>query len=109
MRTRPVPPLGSPGDNPIPSHRTRFPTSDALPPIDHERDELRKRLYEAAKNEPISAETAATLTGLSLIEARDELRHMENWLLLRHTADDLGVVRWKWNPANYWEMGETPF
>jgi hypothetical protein len=34
---------------------------------------------------------------------------MENWLLTRHTADDLGVIRWQWNPANWWEMEPVPF
>jgi len=109
MRTRPVPPLGRPGDNPIPSHRTKFPTSDRFPDLDHDRKELRENLYARIKREPITAAEASTITGLTVREARDELRHLENFLLCRHTADDLGVIRWRWNPANYWEMGETPF
>ena len=109
MRVRPVSPIGKPGDRPEPSARTRFPTADPLPPVDHERKDLRLRLYAAAKNEPITAETAATLTGLPLIEARDELRIMENWLLLRHTVTEAGVVYWRWNPANYHELEPVPF
>lgn len=109
MRVRSPSPLGSPGDRPDPKARTRFPTSDPFPLADPDLAELRQRLYIAAKNEPITAETAATLTGLSLIEARDELRIMESWLLVRHTADDAGVIRWKWNPANFWERKPVPF
>lgn len=109
MRVRPVPPLGSPGDNPVPRHRTTFPTSDALPPLDHDRKEMRENLYSRIKREPITAAEASRITGLSLTEARDELRNLENLLLCRHTADDLGVIRWRWNPANYWESEPVPF
>jgi hypothetical protein len=109
MRARPVPPLGSSRDRPVPSHRTRFPTFDPLPQVNHDRQEIRENLYRRVKKEPITAAEASRITGLSLVEARDELRTMEEWLLTRHTADDLGVIRWRWNPANYWEIGETPF
>jgi len=109
MRVRPVPPLGSPGDTPTPEHRTRFPTSDPYPVVDHDRQELRRKLYARIKQQPITASEASRITGLSLTEARDELRIMENWLLARHTADDLGVIRWQWNPANWWEMEPVPF
>ena len=109
MRVRPVPPLGEPGDRPVPRHRTTLPTSDRLPETDHERQELRVNLYSVVKRQPITAEQAAAITRLPLREARDELRIMENWLLVRHTITEQGVCFWKWNPANHWESDPVPF
>ena len=109
MRVRPVPPLGEPGDRPEHKHRTRFPTSDPYPLVDHDRQDLRRDLYTRIKREPLTAGDASRIIGLPIHEARDELRIMENWLLVRHTADDRGVISWKWNPANYWESEPVPF
>ena len=109
MRVRPVPPLGEPGDRPIPRDRTRLPSGDRLPTVDHERQELRIQLYRAAKCQPITADQAATITRLPIREARDELRIMETWLLVRHTITEQGVCYWKWNPANHWESDPVPF
>lgn len=108
MRVTSPAPLGSPGDNPDPKARTRFPTDRPWPEVDHDRNPLRKSLYLAVKKEPITGEQAARLTRLPLTEAIDELRILENWLLVRHTADEKGVLRWRWNPANHWERG-IPF
>lgn len=109
MRVRPVPPLGSPGDRPDPEARTKFPTSHRFPLVDLERQDLRERLYREIKKEPITASRAAEIGKVSLPEAIDELRILESWLLCRHTADDAGIIRWKWNPANYWEREPVPF
>ena len=109
MRVRPVPPLGEPGDRPVPKHRTTLPTSDPYPLVDHDRQDTRVQLYRSIKRQPITAEQAATITRLSIREARDELRIMENWLLIRHTINEQGVCYWKWNPANHWESDPVPF
>lgn len=109
MRVRPVPPLGRPGDRPEPKHRTKFPSLRPFPPVDHDRQEFRKRLYREIKKGPITASRAAEMGRLPLEEAIDEMRILESWLLCRHTADEMGVVRWKWNPANYWETEPIPF
>ena len=109
MRVRPVPPPGFPGDRPEPKHRTKFPTSRLWPEVDHDRQDLRKRLYREIKKGPITASRAAAIGKISLTDAIDELRLLESWLLCRHTADEMGVIRWRWNPANYWEIGQVPF
>ena len=109
MRVRPVPPLGEPGDRPQPRDRTRLPTSDRLPQVDHERQQVRVQLYRVVKRQHITAEQAATVTRLSIREARDELRIMEEWLLVRHTINEQGICFWKWNPANHWERDSVPF
>ena len=109
MRVRTPAAIGRPGDRPEPRHRTTLPTADRLPPLDHDRTKIREDLYARIKREPITASEASKITGLPITEARDELRHLENFLLCRHTADDKGVVRWQWNPANHWESEDVPF
>ena len=109
MRVRPVPPLGSPGDRPEPKHRTKFPSSDPFPPALEEHHPLRQQIYARIKRSPLTASQVAALFHLSVIEARDHLRIMENYLLVRHTADDQGVISWRWSPANYWELEAVPF
>ena len=101
--------MGSAGDRPDPNARTRLPTGDRLPAVNHDRQDVRIQLYRSIKRQPITADQAATITRLPIREARDELRTMEEWLLIRHTADEKGVIRWQWNPANHWEGEPVPF
>jgi hypothetical protein len=77
--------------------------------VDEADHELRRRIYSQVKRAPLTAAQVASLFDLSIPEARDQLRVMENLLLVRHTADDLGVIYWRWSPANYWEMEPVPF
>lgn len=86
-----------------------LPTDRKYPDWTFEAIETRKMLYAEIKKEPRTAADLAASFSLEILEAIDELRILENFGVIRHRADDLGVISWKFVPDNNWEQEEPPF
>ena len=87
----------------------RLPTARPFPLIDADPHPIRLRLYDAAKEQPITAQTGALLTETSLATALDQLRILEEWRIIRHTANEAGVIYWIPVDDNVWEQPAPPF
>jgi hypothetical protein len=86
-----------------------LPTDRAWPEWTHEGIEGRRKLYARVKAEPRTAGYLADEAGLPITEAIDQLRLLENFEVIRHRADDMGVVFWHHVPGNRWESEPVPF
>jgi len=86
-----------------------LPTARPFPAIDPDDRPVRVRLYSAAKRQPITAQTGATITRLPLTEALDHLRVLENWKIVKAKATDEGIIYWHRVPGNNWETPAPPF
>lgn len=90
-------------------YRRAMPTPRPWPTWTFDRIETRQAIYHRIKSEPRTGADIAETTGLPILEAIDELRILENYKVIRHRADDLGVIRWHHRPGNAWDLPETPF
>jgi predicted Rossmann fold nucleotide-binding protein DprA/Smf involved in DNA uptake len=86
-----------------------LPTDRPWPEWTVEAIETRKNLYARIKSEPRTASHLSDQAGLPIAETIDELRHLENYGVIRHRADEMGVVSWHLIPGNKWEAEEPPF
>jgi hypothetical protein len=86
-----------------------LPTDRKWPEWTIENLQLRKKFYARIKSEPRTAMTLSEYAGRPVLETIDELRLLENYGVIRHRADDLGVVFWHFVPDNKWEAEEPPF
>lgn len=87
----------------------RLPTARPFPYIDTDDQPTRRRLYALTKERPITAQTGAIRTESTLEDTIDHLRVLEEWRIIRHTADDLGVIYWRPIANNVWEQPGPPF
>lgn len=71
--------------------------------------ELRRGLYRATKAGPITATALADRFDLTMADVLDEIDVLENFGVLTHQADDMGVIRWHPVPNNPWEGPPVPF
>ena len=75
-------------------------------PEDHQ---LLRHTYSVVKLQEPTASSVADTLDLDIGKALSILRILENFQLIRHRADSLGVIRWQWRPGNRWEGPEPPF
>ena len=66
-------------------------------------------MYARIKTEPRTASHLSDQAGLPITETIDSLRILENYGVIRHRADKMGVISWHWIPGNKWETEEPPF
>lgn len=86
-----------------------LPTDRPWPEWTEEAKATRRSLYARVKAGPRTAAYLSDEAGLPITEAIDELRLLENYGVIRHRADDLGVIRWHHRPGNAWDMEPPPF
>ena len=86
-----------------------MPTPRPWPTWTFDRIETRQAIYHRIKSEPRTGADIATETGLPILEAIDELRILENYKVIRHRADSLGVIYWHHLPGNAWDLEDPPF
>ena len=86
-----------------------LPTDRRWPKWSEDRLDTRRDMYDAIKIEPRTAAYLAQVHGLPIEDTVDELRILEQFGVTRHRADDLGVIRWTYVPANKWETEPPPF
>lgn len=66
-------------------------------------------MYDLVATEPKTGAYVASEFGLPIETAIDHLRILEQFGVIRHRADDLGVVAWHYRPGNKWEIEDAPF
>lgn len=86
-----------------------LPTDRLWPDWTEEGKATRRSLYARIKSEPRTAAYLSDEAGLPITETIDELRILENFGVIRHRADEMGVVFWHFIPGNRWEGPEAPF
>lgn len=75
-----------------------------------ETKELRRTIYMTTKIQgPLTASHIAGVVGVPLSAVLDEIDVLENFRVLTHQADPLGVIRWQPAPNNPWEGPTVPF
>ncbi len=90
-------------------YRRAMPTPRPWPTWTFEAIETRRVLYARVRSEPRTAAYLAEDLGLPILDAIDELRLLEGFGVIRHKADDLGVISWNFVPGNSWELADPPF
>lgn len=75
-------------------------------PEDHQ---LLRQTYSLVKLHQPTASSVAETLDLTIGKALSLLRILENFEVIRHRADSLGVIRWQQRPGNRWEGPEPPF
>ncbi len=86
-----------------------LPTDRRWPEWEQEAIETRRILYAQIKADPKTAADLAGSLSLEVEQTIDELRILENYGVIQHRADDLGVVFWHFIPDNNWEQEPIPF
>jgi hypothetical protein len=90
-------------------YRRQMPTPRPWPTWTLDRADTRQAIYHRVRTEPRTAADIAGDTGLPILDAVDELRILEGFEVIRHRADDLGVIRWHHRPGNPWDQKDPPF
>ena len=88
-----------------------FPTDRRWPKhlYSQEAIESRRNLYRLIATEPRTAQTASDQSALQIPTVVDHLRILEQVDVVRHRADEMGVVYWHHVPGNVWDMEGPPF
>lgn len=75
-----------------------------------ETKELRRTIYTTTKIQgPLTASRIAEVVDVPLSAVLDEIDVLENFQVLTHQADPMGVIRWQPVPNNPWEAPPVPF
>ena len=88
---------------------TLLPTDRNWPAWSKDRQDLRRDFYARIRREPMTAAELSPIAALPIDDTVDELRILEGFGVIRHRADDLGVIRWHHRPGNAWDLPEPPF